>query len=259
MLGAMIGDLCGSIYERRNIRHEPEQLENERCRFTDDSVLTLAVYEHLSRKQPLVECFKTAVKTFPDAGWGGNFVRWAVSTVTEPYGSYGNGSAMRVSPVLYFSQTLDEALDLAKRTAEVTHDHPEGIKGAQATVAAIWLARQKKSPGEIREAIRNRFGYALDRTIDQMRPTYVFDVSGPGSVPHAIQAFLESGSFEETIKRAISLGGDSDTIACIAGAMAEAAFGVEPQLRHWAFDKARVQFSGKYLDLFLELASRSPL
>lgn len=167
-------------------------------------------------------------RAYPHAGYGGAFKRWAKTKPRQPYNSWGNGSAMRVSPVAWAFDTLDEVLREAKRSAEVTHNHPEGVRGAQATAAAIFLARTGHDKEQIRQQIEARFEYSLRQTPDQIRPTYRFDVSCQGSVPQSIIAFLASDDFEDAIRIAISLGGDADTMACIAGGIAEAFYGGVP-------------------------------
>ncbi|MBP7735080.1 MAG: ADP-ribosylglycohydrolase family protein [Spirochaetes bacterium] len=222
MIGAIIGDIIGSIYERHNIKTKDFPLFGPRCRFTDDTVLTVAVAHAILDGVPYETKLREYYRLYPDAGFGGGFRQWARSDSAGPYRSHGNGSAMRVSPVGYTSGTLEETLDEAKRSAEVTHNHPEGIRGAQAVAAAIFMARQGASKSDIRSCAGDMFGYDMARTLDAIRPGYRFDVSCQGSVPEAIIAFLESSDFVDAVRNAISLGGDSDTIACIAGAIAEA-------------------------------------
>jgi ADP-ribosylglycohydrolase len=172
--------------------------------------------------------YKTYYQRYPNAGYGGSFHKWGASESLEPYNSFGNGSAMRVSPIGFAFDTLEQVLLEAQHSAAVTHNHPEGIKGAQATAAAIFLARQGATKDAIREYIENTFGYNLRFTLNENRPTYTFDVSCQGSVPQAIVAFLESENFEDAIRGAISIGGDSDTLACIAGGIAHAFYGEVP-------------------------------
>ena len=229
MLGAIVGDVAGSHYEHFPTKAVDIEFFREHSCVTDDSVLTVAVADWILHGGKLHEYFHRYVAKYPDAGYGGTFINWARCRDTEPYDSWGNGSAMRVSPVAYAKNSLDEVLELAKQTAAVTHSHPHGIAGAQATAGAIFLARNGSSKNEIREFVADRFGYDLTRTIDQIRPTYSFDVSCSGSVPESIIAFLESDSFESALKLAISLGGDADTMACIAGAIAEPFYGGVPE------------------------------
>lgn len=233
MLGAIAGDVVGSVYEHRKAwmldrRVDFQPLFTAKCRFTDDTVLTVAVAEHLLLGGDLVELLKDYYHRYPDAGFGRDFKAWASSDDPEPYGSWGNGSAMRVSPVGRACSPLAEVLRRAKETARITHDHPEGIKGAQAVAVAVHLARGGASKRIIREQIEKRFQYDLSRTIDEIRPSYVFDSSCQGSVPQALTAFLESTDFEHALRLAVSLGGDCDTLACIAGAVAEPFYGGVP-------------------------------
>ena len=221
MLGALIGDIIGSVYEFNNIKSTDFELFYEESYFTDDTVMTLAVAKWLIEddthtEQHLIRCMQELGRRYPDAGYGGTFYRWIFQDDPQPYNSWGNGAGMRVSPVGLYAKTLDEALRLAEITASVSHNHPEGIKGAQAIASCVFLCKEGKTKVEIKDYIENTFGYDLNRTIDEIRPNYRFDVSCQGSVPEAIIAFLEGNSFEEVLRLAISLGGDSDTIACMA-------------------------------------------
>jgi ADP-ribosylglycohydrolase len=191
-------------------------------RFTDDTVLTVAVADSILHRVGYTAKLKEYYRYYPHAGYGWYFHLWASSESSEPYNSWGNGSAMRVSPVGFAFNTIDDVLAEAKRSAEVTHNHIEGIKGAQATAAAIFLARSGESKHEIRRYIEKTFGYNLSEPLDSIRESYTFDVSCQGSVPQAIVAFLESENYEDAVRKAISIGGDSDTIACIAGGIAQA-------------------------------------
>jgi ADP-ribosylglycohydrolase len=228
LLGAITGDIVGSVYEQAGMKRTDFPLFSPGCRFTDDTVLTVAVAEVLLEGGDYADAFVDYFWRYPDAGYGGGFFRWASERQRLPYNSWGNGSAMRVSPVAYAFDTVDEVLEEAARSAAVTHDHPEGIKGAQAIAAAMFLARQSESRDAIRAYITQTFGYDLSRTVDEIRPDYVFDVSCRGSVPPAIIAFLDSTDFEDGVRKAVSLGGDSDTLACMAGAIAEAFYGGVP-------------------------------
>ena len=225
MLGALAGDIIGSPYEFYNTKSMDFELFTEWTKFTDDSVMTLAVAkwliedaEHSARH--LIRCMQELGRRYPRAGYGGNFDWWLRQENPQPYNSWGNGAGMRVSPVGLYAKTLDDALVLAEISASVSHNHPEGIKGAQAIAASVFLCKDGKSKQEIKEYVEETFGYNLSRTIDDIRPNYYFDVSCQGSVPEAIIAFLERNSFEEVIRLAISIGGDSDTIGCMAGAIA---------------------------------------
>jgi ADP-ribosylglycohydrolase len=229
MIGAVAGDIIGSIYEHRPIKTTSFPLFNPRCRFTDDTVLTVALADSILHGAPYVDLLKSYYRDYPNAGYGGSFHEWALSETSVAYGSWGNGSAMRASPVGFAFDSLEEVLDQAKRSAEVTHDHPEGIKGAQAIASAVFLARTRKSKEEIKGYVETTFGYHLDTPLDAIRPTYEFEVSCMESVPQAIRAFLESDDFEHAVRLAISLGGDSDTLACMAGGIAQAFFGGVPE------------------------------
>jgi ADP-ribosylglycohydrolase len=229
MLGAIAGDIIGSVYERENIRTKQFPLFCTESRFTDDTVLTVAIADVLLSQGDYPDTLKQYYQYFPHVGYGSTFKAWAGSSSREPYNSWGNGSAMRVSPVAYAFDNLEQVLQTAKRSAEATHNHPEGVKGAQATAAAIFLARTGQNQGEIKTYLESTFAYDLSQTLQDIRPTYRFDVSCQGSVPQAITAFLESTNFEDAIRNAISLGGDSDTIACIAGSIAEAFYGGVPE------------------------------
>ena len=229
MLGAIIGDVIGSHYEHFPTKSVDFDFFAGHTCFTDDTVLTVAVADWILNGGELFKYFHDYVYRYPYAGYGGTFINWARGGDTEPYDSWGNGSAMRVSPAAYARESLEEVLMLAKASAEVTHSHPDGIAGAQATAGSIFLARTGKSKNEIRDFVESRFCYDLSRRIENIRPKYTFDVSCAGSVPESIIAFLESDSYESAIRLAISLGGDSDTMACIAGSIAEAFYGEIPR------------------------------
>lgn len=228
MLGAIAGDIIGSRFEHHNIRTKEFQLFDGRCRFTDDTVHTVALADALLSGRSYGVLLKEYFHAYPDAGYGSRFRQWAGGPSLEPYGSFGNGSAMRVSPVGWRFGTLETVLAEARKSAEVTHNHAEGIKGAQAAAAAIFLARQQADKAFIRRYVEREFAYDLGRRLDDIRPTYRFDVSCQGSVPEAIIAFLESTDYEDAVRNAISIGGDSDTLACITGSIAEAYYGGVP-------------------------------
>ncbi len=228
MLGAIAGDIIGSPYERRPIKSTDFPLFSLCSTFTDDSVMTVAVADVLLDGGDYVESFHRYFDMYPHAGYGAAFGQWALTRSREPYGSFGNGSAMRVSPVGYVFDTLDETLYEARRTAEVTHDHPEGIKGAQAVSAAIYLARNGESKDRIAEYITGVFDYNLGQPLDRIRTWYSFDVTCQGTVPVALRALMESDNWEHAVRLAVSMGGDSDTVASIAGALAEAFYGGVP-------------------------------
>ncbi len=235
MIGSIAGDMIGSVYEHHAIKTTVFPLFSQYARFTDDTVLTIAVADALMSDGDYAGKIKAFARRYPNAGYGGTFYRWMMSAETAPYGSFGNGSAMRVSPVGFACTTVDEVLQEAKRSADVSHSHPEGIKGAQAVALAIYLARTGESKDTIRHEIAARFGYDLNRTVDQIRPVYDFDVTCQGSVPESIIAFLDAADYEDTVRKAISLGGDSDTQACIAGGIAQAFYGGIPNnIAVWA-------------------------
>lgn len=221
IIGAVIGDVIGSAYEFNNIKSVDFKMFTKSTEFTDDSVLTIAVADCLINNKDFARNIKHFARKYPNRGYGGRFADWIEQASYEPYNSFGNGSAMRVSPVGFAFDTMEKTLEFAKKSAEVTHNHPEGIKGAQAVAAAIFLARTGKSKQEIKDFITSKY-YKLDFTLDEIRDTYGFYETCQESVPQAIQAFLESENFENSIRLAISIGGDSDTIACITGGIASA-------------------------------------
>ena len=245
ILGAIVGDIIGSPYETRksNIKSKDFPLLSERSRFTDDSVMTMAVAHTLMnwRKGEGIDEseFETLLvgtmrdfgkKYLHDVGFSRTFSAWIVSDDPKPYGGFTNGSAMKVSPVAWYFDDIQTVEKFAEITAHVTHNHPEGIKGAQATAAAVFLARTGKTKSDIRNCITMKYGYDLTRTLGEIRPNYKYDVSCQGSVPEAIIAFLEAEDFEDAIRNAVSIGGDSDTIACIAGAIAHGMWGVPEEI-----------------------------
>lgn len=241
MYGALLGDMIGAPYEfDRGNKSKEFPLFCENSRFTDDSVMTIAVAEALldsrfldddSIRAALIKSMRKWGKKYPDAGYGRKFLCWLREKDPKPYGSCGNGSAMRVSAAGWLFDTLEETREKARLTAEVTHDHPKGIKGAEATSGAIFLARTGRSKEEIRDYIVQEFGYDLSRTCDQIRPSYYHNESCQKTVPEAITAFLEGTDFEDVIRTAVSLGGDCDTLTCIAGSIAEAFYGVPAILK----------------------------
>ena len=238
MTGAIAGDIIGAPYEFNNIKTTVFDIFNKKTSFTDDTVMLLANAKWLidSLQNPdkysmdkLEEFMVEFGQKYPNRGYGGMFRRWLFqdkSIKRIPYNSYGNGSAMRVIPVGWAFETLEETMQVAKISAEITHNHIEGIKGAQATAAAIFLARNGKSKEEIKSFIEQTFDYNLNRTCDEIRPHYTFNETCQRTVPEAIIAFLESSGFENAIRLAVSLGGDSDTLACITGGIAEAFYGI---------------------------------
>ena len=266
MYGAIIGDMVGAPYEfdRSPKIKDFGPLFIKESMFTDDSVMTIAVADALIKAGPdadgnlirenVVQCMKDWGHRYPHAGYGGRFGAWLHFDDNQPYGSYGNGSAMRVSAAGWLYDSMDRTREVAAVTAEVTHNHPEGIKGAEATAAAIFLARNGASKEEIREYVTSEFGYDLSRTCDEIRPTYFHVESCQETVPEAITAFLEGEDFEDVIRTAVSLGGDSDTLTCIAGSIAEAFYGVPEEMREEC-RKRLPEDMIKVLDLFDSIRS----
>lgn len=241
MIGAIVGDIVGSPYEHNNYKAKDFPLFRRKSRATDDSIMSLAICDALLKfngdydllRKETITSLKNIGRDYPDCGFGTSFKKWVHSENSEPYNSWGNGSAMRVSGCAYVGNTIEEVKLLSKAVTEVTHNHPEGIKGAEAVAVCIFLARQGKSKDEIKEYVLKNY-YLLDFTIDEIRDDYCFDVSCQGSVPQALQAFFESTDFEDSIRTAISIGGDSDTIAAITGSVAEAYYGVPLEMREEA-------------------------
>lgn len=241
MLGAIIGDIVGSRFERRNYKGTDFELFTDDCHFTDDTVMTVAVAKALLESDGDWDTLDTnAVKYMqkfgrrhPNCGYGQMFWLWLRKRNPKPYNSLGNGSAMRVSPVAYAAKTMEQCLDVSDAVTKISHNHPQGILGAQAVVTATWAALHRWSKQEIEELIQDHF-YDLSFTIDELRPKYRFDATCQGSVPQAIKAFLESNDFEDAIRLAVSVGGDSDTIAAIAGGIAGAHYGVPDDIAEQA-------------------------
>jgi ADP-ribosylglycohydrolase len=229
VLGAIFGDIVGSVYERRGLKRADFPLFGPGCAFTDDTVLTVATADAILNGRAYGECYRAYGRRYPGAGYGGAFREWMWRDDDAPYGSWANGSAMRVSPVGWASAGVDESLAEAERSSRATHDHPDAVAGAQAVALGVFLLRRGASKDEVRRELSTRFGYDLGRRLDDVRATYGFDVSARGSVPEAVLAFLESDSVEHAVRLAVSLGGDSDTQAAIAGALAEAFHGGLPE------------------------------
>ena len=229
IIGAVAGDIIGSVYEHRNVRKKDFLLFSPKTRFTDDSVMTFATMYAILNNADFAKIYQAFGRKYPGRGYGGRFRLWISEENPAPYNSWGNGSAMRVSPVGWAFSSLNEVLENAERSAVVSHNHPEGIKGAQATAAAVFLARTGKSKNEIQNYIKSQFQYDLNRTVSEIRDGYEFDISCQGTVPEAIIAFLESSGFEDAVRNAVSLGGDSDTLACITGAIAQAFYKEIPE------------------------------
>lgn len=233
MIGAIAGDIIGSVYEFDNIKTTDFPLFTAESDYTDDTIMTVAVADWLLNGRDLAKVMQRYGREYPypTGGYGGRFSGWLREKDPQPYNSWGNGSAMRVSAVGWMFDSLEKTLEVAKDTAVVTHNHPEGIKGAQATAAAIYLARTGKSKQEIKQYIETTFTYDLKRTCDEIRPNYHFNESCQGTVPEAIIAFLDSTDYENAIRLAVSLGGDSDTLACITGGIAEAFYGMPEEIK----------------------------
>ena len=249
MIGAIVGDIVGSIYEFDNIKTKDFELFTKYCGFTDDTVLSVAVAEALMKckpsddnefKETLIDLFHTYGRLYPDVGYGGRYLDWVENKKREPYNSCGNGSAMRVSAVGWYAESLEECEKTAELSAEITHNHPDGIAGAVVTAGAIFLARNGADKEKIKEYVEKY--YRVDFTLGEIRPTYEFSEINSKTVPQAFRCFYEAEGFEDTIRNAISIGGDSDTIAAIAGSIAEAFYGIPEDIKETALS---------YLDDFL--------
>ena len=254
MLGAIIGDMAGSIYEFHNHRSKEFPLFNSKCFPTDDSIMTIAVAKAILEndgkaeglEEQTVNWMQKIGRPYPGCGYGGRFYEWMYASNPHPYNSFGNGSAMRVSACGWAGKTLEEVKALSRAVTIVTHNHPEGVKGAEATACAIFLARTGHSKEQIRAFIEDDY-YTLDFTLDEIRPTYEFNETCQRTVPQAIEAFLESTSFEDAIRNAISVGGDSDTLAAITGSIAEAFYGIPDELKRQAISQFRLGCRTHYL------------
>jgi len=253
MIGAIVGDIVGSRFEFNNYRNKNFELFTGDCKVTDDSIMTLAVAKavmearrirksapdgcdseyYAAAERLAVKYMQQIGRRYPNCGYGGRFIHWVFSDTPQPYNSFGNGAAMRISPVGFASETEEEVIRLSRAVTGVTHNHPEGIKGAEAVAMAIFMARKGYSKKEIRDRIVKDY-YSLDFTIDEIRSTYEFNETCQNTVPQAIEAFLEAESFEDAIRTAVSVGGDSDTIAVIAGSIAEAYYGVPEDIKNRA-------------------------
>ena len=228
MIGAIAGDIVGSAYEFGRTKRKDFPLFGPDSEFTDDSVLTAAVAQAILSDGDYRRTVLEFGRRYPGRGYGGGFQGWLDSSDPKPYDSWGNGSAMRVSPVGFAFDTVEDVLREAKRSAEFTHNHPEGVKGAQAAALAVYLARTAKDKDVLRTEIAGRFGYDLARTVDGIRPGFGHDESCQRTVPESVVCFLESTSYEDAVRNAVSLGGDADTLACITGGIAEAFYGPVP-------------------------------
>ena len=244
MFGAIAGDVIGSVYEHRSIKTTDFPLFQKCSRFTDDTVLTVAVAYAILQKVDYAVSLRMFGRKYHDAGYGSAFFGWIFEDDGQPYNGWGNGSAMRVSPVGFAFDTLDQVLYEAKRSAEVSHNHPEGIKGAQAIASAIFLARNQYDKKKIKTYIEQEFNYNLSRKIVNIRKNYNFDVTCQGSVPESIICFLDANSFEDCIRNCISLGGDADTMGAIAGGIAEAYYGVPKEIEERVYEYLDDEFLG---------------
>lgn len=256
MLGAIAGDVIGSVYEHAGLKSLEFPLFGPGSRFTDDTVLTVATAQAVLEGGDFAALYHYYGNRYPHAGYGGAFRQWLRSDSLEPYGSWGNGSAMRVSPLGLAAGSIDEAMRLAEASAAVTHDHPEGIRGAQAVALAVYLARTGDDQASIRREIESRIGYDLSRTLADIRPGYRFEVSCQNSVPEAMTAFLESRSAESAIRNAVSLGGDADTQAAIAGGIAEAYWGGLPDA---IVRETRDRLPLEFIEVIDEFSRRYPV
>ncbi len=253
MLGAIIGDIIGSVHEGVGTKTKDFPLFMERSIFTDDSVLTVAVADWILTGEDLTDLLHAYYHNFQYRGYGGMFSEWACERERKPYNSFGNGSAMRVSPVGFAFDSIDEVLLWAEKSSAVTHNHPEGIRGAQAIASATYYARKDRDKDWIKARLETQFGYDLNMTLDSIRPSYSFDGTCQGSVPQALTAFFESTSYEDAIRNAVSLGGDADTLACMAGGIAEAYYeGVPNELA----EKARRLLDPKLIDVIHRFRNR---
>ena len=261
MLGAIIGDIVGSRFEWNNIKTKEFELFIQECTVTDDSIMSLAVAKALLDSEKELDklseiaasCLQEIGRPYHNCGYGGMFYEWMYSDSPQPYNSFGNGAAMRVSACGYAAGSLEEAVKLSRAVTEITHNHPEGIKGAEATVAALYMARLGSSISEIRDYINANY-YPMDFTLDDIRSSYRFDVTCQGTVPQAITAFLESSDFEDAIRNAISIGGDSDTLAAITGGIAGAYYGIPAGIRKEALsflDKRLMEILNEFENTYL--------
>ncbi len=252
IIGTICGDIIGSTREFNSIKTKDFDLFESRSGFTDDTVMTLAIATWLVRDKTsedvLIEELQSFGCKYPNAGYGGMFSRWIREENPQPYGSWANGSAMRVSPCAWVADSLEEAQDLAYKSAAVTHNHPEGIKGALATVDAVYLARIGASKNEIKDHVETRYQYDLSRSVDEIRPYYSFDVSCAGSVPESIICFLEADDFEDAIRNTVSLGGDADTQAAIAGSIAAAYWDVPKRIAYKAIHRLDYRLLNAFID-----------
>lgn len=262
MIGAIVGDIAGSRFEFKNRKSKEFDFFHKRCRFTDDSIMSLAVCQALIDSMPdyknlsenTIKSMQIIGREYPNRGFGRNFKCWIFSDSPKPYNSYGNGSAMRVSGYGYAANSIEEAVYLSHKVTQISHNHPEGIKGAESVAVAVYLARTGKSINKIKDYINNNY-YQIDFTLDEIRETYQYEISCQNSVPQAFEAFFESTCFEDAIRNAISIGGDSDTVAAITGSIAGAYYGVPEDIRNTALDylddslkEILINFENKFIE-----------
>ena len=256
IIGAISGDIIGSVYERNSIKTKDFELFSRYSVFTDDTVMTLGVDKWLCEDKDSMEVLIRSLQNignqYPNAGYGRNFSQWLNQVDPQPYGSWANGSAMRVSPVAWVGNSLEEVQKLAKMSAIITHDHPEGIKGALSTADAVYLARTGASKDEIREHVEVNYGYDLSRRLDDIRPTYSFELHCKKSVPESIICFLEAENFEDAVRNAVSLGGDADTLAAIAGSIASAYWDVPDTI----WDKTICRLDDNLFTIFMDFEEK---
>jgi ADP-ribosylglycohydrolase len=255
MLGAIAGDIIGSAWEASGEKRHDFPLFTEHSRFTDDTAMTIAIAQAVLTHGDYAAAMRAVGREHPFAGYGQRFQDWLCDPAMGPYGSYGNGAAMRVSPIARAARCLDEALAEARRSAAVTHDHEDGIAGAEAMAAAVFLARSGAGKEAIRREVSARFGYDLDRRLDDVRRTYSWDLAARRSVPESILCFLEARDYEDAVRNAVSLGGDADTMACMAGAIAEAHWGAVPEA---IAVQARARLPEEFVEVLEAFEARFP-
>ena len=256
MIAAIAGDIIGSVHEMANLKRMNFELFQKNSRFTDDTVMTMAVADSILNQTPYGPNLHAYGRKYPDRGYGGRFRKWLESDDPQPYDSFGNGSAMRVSPVGWAFHDLSRVAQEAASSAHPSHNHPEGVKGAQAIATAVFMARKGKSKDEIKSYISRNFKYDLSRHIKDIRKSYQFDVTCQGSVPEAIIAFLDSTDVENAIRLGVSLGGDADTIGSMAGAVAQAYYKEVPQI---LVDEVKARLTPELWDLLKQFEARYKL
>jgi len=268
MIGAIVGDIAGSVYEGRHLLSDKFKIfvrkDNlisgfvKNCVFTGDTVLTIATMEALTENKSYAECYRNYYKRYPKCGYGSAFKKWAKSDSLEGYDSYGNGSAMRVSPIAFAFETLDEVVEEAEKSAIVTHNHPEGIKGAKAIASAIFLSRQGVFKDHIKKHIEDNYGYDLDRTHDEMIKDFTYDISCQATVPLAIISFLNSNSYIDCIRKSMQYGADTDTLACMAGSIAQTRYPISENITLLSLEKLDMSLKTTMLSFMAKYAVTKP-